>query len=428
MSPCNSWIPPVTMAIATFAAAACAQDFSPGGRPAGIAPAAGWRFLPNAGIAFDTFGQRYVVAEEETLDVLDEWSGRLTTTLERRGRTHLRIRNTFGLGQEATRNDFFLALSRSGDRVDVRLEEELRFKAYADDSDYKLSSDYFVNQTRASGVLRFAGRWRLRAVDRFEWTGFQRRDRYNYDYVLNDAGATLERSYGFFSLLSGGYSFGVRDVPDSSAIDYRRQVLTAEWRHDNGIHAAGMDQRLERRHYGDPNVRSHSLDYDAGAQVRLGLRPAIRLRPDVRARVVRYDRPDSVYANAFEPAVEVLLEGDASESAVLAIGPRAEFRRTGGGIDRPYNQWGLKGSITWTLGTKLWLQFTDEVGVRSHLAGDDLLFSDYVFNWSTLYLTWEPAPRFAFDLFFSLEPEDHDDNDDNTTTLLLSTSLTYGLR
>jgi hypothetical protein len=338
------------------------------------------------------------------------------------------MRNTFGLGQEATRNDFQLALSRTGDRVDVRFEEELRFKAYTNDSDYILSSDYLVNQSRASGAFRFADRWRLRATDRFEWTAFERHDRYNYDYVLNDAGATLERSYGFFSLLSGGYTFGVRNVPDSSAIDYRRHVVTAEWQHDTGAHAAGMDHRLERRLYGDPSVRSHSLDYDAGAQARIGLWPALRLRPEVRARVVRYDRPDSVYANAVEPAVELLLEGDASENAILAIGPRAEFRRTTGGIDRSYNQWGLKGSATWTIGTKLWLQFADEVGVRSHLAGDDLLFSDYLYNWSTLYLTWEPAPRFAFDLFFSLEPEDHEDEDDNTTTLLLSTSLTYGLR
>jgi hypothetical protein len=113
---------------------------------------------------------------------------------------------------------------------------------------------------------------------------------------------------------------------------------------------------------------------------------------------------------------------------VIAIGPRAEFRRTSGGIDRPYNQWGLKGSVTWTVGSKLWLQFSDEIGVRTHLAGDTLLFSDYVFNWSSLYLTWEPLRRLAFDLFFSLEPEDHDDQDDNTTTLLLSTSLTYGFR
>ena len=416
------------LALLLAAASAAAQDLPPGGRAPGIVPATSWRFLPSAGIAFDTFGQRYVVAEAETLDVLDEWSGRLTTTLERHGRTQLRIRNTLGLGQEATRDDFYLTLARSDGRIDFRLEEELRFKAYTENSDYSLSSDYLVNQTRLSGVFRFGNRWRLRAADRFEWTNFERRDRYNYDYTANDLGATLERAYGYFSWLGAGYAYGMRTVPDSSVIDYRRHVLTADWQHDIGIHAAGMDHRLERRLYGDPNVRSHSLDYEGGVNGRIGLRPAVRLRPDARARVIRYDRPDSVYANSVEPAVELLLEGDASPNAVIAIGPRAEFRRTQGGIDRPYNQWGLKGSVTWSVGSKLWLQFSDEIGVRSHLAGDALLFSDYVFNWSSLYLTWEPLQRLAFDLFFSLEPEDHDDQDDNTTTLLLSTSLTYGFR
>jgi hypothetical protein len=415
------------LGIVVLARPAATQDLSPGGRPA-VAPLSGWRFLPNAGIAFDTFGQRYVVAEEETLDVLDEWSGRITTTLERNGRTSLRLRNTFGLGQEATRNDLQLALARQGQRATLRFEEDLRLKLYTADSDYSLSSDYLVSQTRLSASFRFMDHWRLRVQDRLEWTAFERRDRYNYDYRINDTGMAIERSYGFFSLLGAGYGFGVRAVPDSSAIDYRRHVLTAEWQHEVGLHTTAMDHRLERRLYGDPAVRSHTLDYDGGASARIALHSALRLRPEARARILRYDRPDSVYANTVEPSLELLLEGDPSTNTILAIGPRAEFRRTRGGIDRPYNQWGLKGSITWSVGSKLWLQFSDEIGVRSHFAGDDLLYSDYVFNWSTLYLTWEPLPRLAFDLFFSLEPEDHEDEDDNTTTLLLSTALTYGWR
>ncbi len=106
----------------------------------------------------------------------------------------------------------------------------------------------------------------------------------------------------------------------------------------------------------------------------------------------------------------------------------AEFRRTRAGIDRAYNQWGLSGSVTFALGSTLWLQFTDEVGVREHLAGDDLLYSDFAFNWSTLYLTWQPLPRLGFDLFASLNPENHADDLNDTTTLLLSASATYGFR
>ena len=65
----------------------------------------GWRFLPSAGLAYDSFGQKYVLADNDTLDLVDELSGRFTADLEHRGRTEFRLRNTFGYGQQAVRND-----------------------------------------------------------------------------------------------------------------------------------------------------------------------------------------------------------------------------------------------------------------------------------------------------------------------------------
>ena len=131
-----------------------------------------------------------------------------------------------------------------------------------------------------------------------------------------------------------------------------------------------------------------------------------------------FDRPDSLWSDSAEHSLQVLVEGDAGSRTVLAVGPRAEFRRTRGVIDRPYDQWGLAGSVTFTLGSTLWLQFTDEVGTRHHSGGDDLLYTDFVFNWSMLYLTWQPLPRLGMDLFCAVNPELHDDKMDDTTTLL----------
>lgn len=418
------WLVPLGFCLC--AAAACAQESDLA--DLGVEPAVRWRFLPSAGLAYDSFGQRYVVADEDTLDLLDEVSGRLVAGLERLGRTRLRFKNTFAHGEEATRNDFQMWLDRRFGRLEIRLEQQLRFKAYADGSDYALSSDYLLNETRTDAIWRPAEKWRVRFRDRFEWAAFEDRNRYNYDYTLHDLGAEVERSYGFFSVLGGGYAFGVRSVPDSSAIDYQRHVLTTVWQQDIGLHGLSLDQRLERRGYGDPAVRSDYLDYDASLAGRVSLRPQLRLRPEYRASVLHCDTPDSIYANATLQSFELPLEGDVSGSTILGLGPRAEFRRTSGGLDRPYNQWGLKGTVTFSIGTKLWLQFSDEVGVRRYLAGDETLFSDYVFNWSTLYLSYQPASRLGLDVFFSLNPEDHDDDTDNTTTILLSTAVTYGWR
>lgn len=398
-----------------------------GTRPASLRQ--GWHFQPGLSIAYDSFGQRYTLSDRDTLDLYDELSARLHTSMEHFGRTHFRLQNAFGYGQEATRNDLVARLERPvGTRLEIRAEQELHYKGYVPGSDYSYSSDYLVGTTRTAAYFRPSPQWRLRVDDRFEWTWFHTPGRYNYAYQLNDTGADLEHTYGLFSRARIRYAYGMRSVPDSSAIDYRRHVASADWEHEAGRHGFGIEPRVERRSFGDPNVRSHFWDYAGTLSGHVAAGEHVRLRPEYRATVTQYDRPDSVWSNATEQSAEILIEGDVSPRTVLAIGPRSEFRRTSSAVDRAYNQWGLKGSVTLALGGSLWLQFTDEAGLRRHLAGDDLLFSDYTFNWSTLYLSWQPVPRLGFDLFFSLNPESHQDKTNDTTTLLVSTSLTYGWR
>jgi hypothetical protein len=405
---------------------ALAQSLDP--TPAPLGPRPGWRFLPSAAFTYDSFGQRYVVADEDTLDLVDEFGGRLMTTLEHVGRTQVQIRNTFGMGQEATRNDLQLRAQRGFGRLDLRLDNELRFKAYQPGSEYVLSSDYRIGSVRATATWTPGGGLRARLHQRYERADFVRRTRYNYDYSLLDLGLDVERSWGFLSNALGSYTWGRRVVPDSSAIDYTRHLILADWDQDVGPHGLRLDQRLERRLYGDPTVRSHFWDWEGGLGLRLAAHPKIRLRPAYRAALMRFDAPDSLDSNASEQSLELLVEGDVSERTVLAVGPRGEFRRTTSDIDRAYNQWGLVGTLSFLAGTRFWIQFSEEIGSRRHLAGDETFYTDYLFNWTTLYLSWEPLRRLTLDVFFSLNPENHTDSTDDSTTLLLSTSVTYGLR
>jgi hypothetical protein len=403
-------------------------------------PTSAWRFRPGVSFGYDSFGQRYVVTDDDTLDLVDEASARLHTRIERFGRTRFELQNTFGWGQEALRNDLRLDVARPlGERFEVRLRQELRGKDYAARSDDAFASDYWLGTTRATAIWHLSGPWRLRFDERFEWAAFEPSDRYNYAYRLHEGGGEIERRYGLLSSLRLGYAFGVRSVPDSSAIDFRRHLLRAEWLHEFGRHECGVQQRVERRRYGDIATRSHFWDAITDLDARIEVRDRLRLRPAVGATWTTYDRPDSLWSDAREQAAELLVETDVSGATTLALGPRAQFRRTGAGgnagagdgaagIDRAYNQWGVIGRLTFALGTTLWLQFSDEIGVREHVAGDDLLYSDYLFNWTTLYLTWQAKPQLGIDVFLSFDPELHDDDLDDTTTLLLSASLTYGWR
>ena len=73
------------------------------------------------------------------------------------------------------------------------------------------------------------------------------------------------------------------------------------------------------------------------------------------------------------------------------------------------------------------MQFTNEFGMRSYFAGSDFIYSDYVFNWSTLYLSYSFRRSASFDLYFSVSPESHEDERDNTTTILVSTAVSVRL-
>ena len=387
-----------------------------------------WAFLPGVVFGYDSFGQSYNIAERDTLDLVDELSGRVVAAIEHRGRTHFGLKNSFGLGQQATRNDSWIQFGIGRGDLQLRAEQELHYKAYANDADFAESSDYLAGISRVGLAWELAPRWRVRLDDRFEWTDFERPTLYSYDYWLHDGTATLEHQYGVFSTVSAGYGYGVRSVPDSTVIDFHRHVFRADWVHEAGRHDLGLGQRLERRLYRDPSVRSHTWDWDVDLYASVRLHPRVRLRPEYRAEILEHDFPDSVYTDSVDQSVEMLVEGDVSRSTTLALGPRAEFRRTAAGFDRSYNQLGLKGVVTFTLRSTLWLQFSEEIGQREHLAGETLFFTDYIYNWSTLYLTWNPLPRLGLDLYFTIAPEVHEYGEDDNTLLLLSTSLTYGWR
>jgi hypothetical protein len=273
--------------------------------------------------------------------------------------------------------------------------------------------------------------WRLAFDERWEITEVADRNRYNYDYRRADHGVELQHNFGFFSSLRGGYLFGTRAVPDSSVIDYQRQALTVGWVQEMGRHSFSMDHIFERRTYGDPRVRSHYNDWQGNVAGTLILRERLRLRPVYRVWLVEYDQPDSIFANSTEQSLEILLEGDLGPRTSLGVGPRAETRRSQSIFERSYDQLGLKGSIAVFAGTQFWLQFTNEIGVRKHLGGttDSIdFFTDYIFNWTTLYLSWRFLRQASLDSFLSLNPESHEDAANNTTTLLLSASLTWHLR
>jgi len=394
-----------------------------------LRPATGrWRFIPSLAFAYDSFGQSYTISDRDTLDLVDEASGRFVTSLMRTGPMSLEVQNSLGLGQEATRDDLHLGARWRGRRLELQLLDDLHLKAYRRHTDFGLSSDYATNIARGIGTLSLSRAWRLRLEDQVELARFRQHTRYNYDYTRHDIMGEIERRWGVFSAVRLGYGWGSRSVPDSTAIACGRHRLRAGWSQSLGPHLLTVDQTLERRRYGDPAVRSHYVDYQGALALSAAPATGWRLRLEYRAWLTVYDTPDSIYTNAAEHTLELVVEKDVLGRTALGLGPVAEFRRTDSRFDPSYNQAGIKGTISYLAGPRLWVQFSNEMGVRSLLAvGDLTYYSDYFYNWSTLYLSCGLVRRLNFDLFFSLSPESHEDPRHNSSTVLLSTALTWGL-
>ncbi len=386
----------------------------------------GWSFEPSVAVGYDTFGQTYNISDRDTLDLVDEFSGRLIAALRYAGPRYFELKNSFGLGEEATRNDLRAHLRLPWQRFDLRWTHDAHYRGYREGSSYTLSSDYLTNISRLVGTWKVSRDWSLRLDERLEIANFEERTRFSYDYWRTDTGAELERRWGLLSSLRAGYTYGNRSVPDSTAIDYKRHIATAGLYQTLGAHTLNFQNFVERRLYGDRDVRSHFLDYHGTLSGSVALAPEVRLRPLYDARVTAYDQPDSIYTDATEQSAELLIEKDLNTRATLGIGPRGQFRRTQNAFDRPYNQYGVKGTVSYLTGA-FWLQFTNEFGVRSYFAGSDFIYSDYVFNWSTLYLSYNFRRSASFDLYFSLSPESHEDERDNTTTILVSTAISVKL-
>jgi hypothetical protein len=424
-------VPPLAV-IMCLCAAAPMSPMSAVSAQEGVGPAvtlpapAQWRFLPSLALTYDSYGQRYELADEDTLDLVDEMSGQVIASLLRAGSTRVEFKNTFSYGEEAVRDDFGFLLDRRSQRFDLRLQNDARYKTYRTLSEYSLSSDYFLNSSRVVLTTRLRPDLQLRLDERFEIARVAERNRYNYDYTRNDVGLELDRRWALFSNLRAGYTFGHRSVPDSSAIDYRRHIATAAWNQEIGSGAFGLEQQVERRVYRDASVRSPSLDLRTTATVNAPLASRIHLRPEYRAWVQRYDYPDSIYADTDDHTLELLGEFNLTDRTTLGVGPTGALHRSNGVFEANYDQAGLKGTLSYLSG-RLWLQFTNEFGFRAHDT-DDEFYTDYVFNWTTLFLSYEFLSRTTFDLFFSLNPENHEDARNNTTTLLLSGSLTLALR
>ena len=223
----------------------------------------------------------------------------------------------------------------------------------------------------------------------------------------NDVGAEVERQYGL--CLARRPRLCLRTAERAG---FDRHRLPAARRDRRLAARPRPPRRADRTAARTPPVSRSEPPQSLARLLRRPVRASwrctrrVRLRPRIpRQRVCAYDQPDSVCTRT-PPSNR---SNCCRRRRVAATDPGARTaRRIPAQRQRasiaPTTSGGSQGSVTYTLGGTLWLQFTDEVGLAHAPGRRRPAVHRLPFNWSTLYLAWKPLPRLGIDLFFELDP------------------------
>jgi hypothetical protein len=306
------------------------------------------------------------------------------------------------------------------------LEAKVEGRQFVTGSSYSLSHDNLRSTTSA--------RWRRKVSNTAE-IGLKLKDedlrydgRSEFEYDQNrwtgSGLLSLDRGLGFtLDLEAGG---GVRTVPDSTQISYRRAFLNADmlWLFGAG-HSLSCFSTLERRAFHDPATRSSYWDLVLQPQLRILLSPLWRLSFDLSQELLFYDTEGQVYQDTWIGAVGLGLTRRLGELE-LGVQPRWSWDSSPLFADDEYHQPSVvvKADLYGT--GKLWFTLSEEIGRRLYKdppAGSIQLYTDYTFFRTTLMATLSVTEKLSLSAFVSDQPDNHVREEDDSRLTLYSLSL-----
>ena len=218
------------------------------------ARAAERRWVGAAEVGFDSYTERYTVADDDTLSSVAEFYARLRMgyAVGVLGRNYALLEAKGLLGEssyEAGGHAFATRRFGAAGRHAVHLDAEAGRRGYRAGSQYDFPNGYL--RAVARGTLR----WRasdtvlLRLDDRVERVDYDERTEFDYDFTRNAVTASTDIASDLTHTFTVGTRFTTMTVPDSSQIDYVALTPLAEYRGYIDAHrriqvAMGGERRL----------------------------------------------------------------------------------------------------------------------------------------------------------------------------------------
>lgn len=392
------------------------------------------------GLGYDNISEKYFLVHYDTLAVPSESLEvlRKTTdeTEEQKALFRLELNKDLGAASRLLISNRF-SLSNVYLRDILRIEwergwfslsNESELKTIQDTSQVTYQTDYFINDFDVKLKANLSPATNLKLKNSLEYAEYKEKSPYTYDYYLNRTSLDLDRDVAEGGFLHLGYQFSIREVPDSSIMDYDRHFFDVSFDKYFGWQTLlQMENELDRKTFSKPekqddfweNRFSLNLSRRIGERTELGFHNTIDL--------LGYDAEDEINFSYVEYELSAGLEYEPEQGLEIGAGPEwiSFFSMQSDYRDYNYRQLTLAAWLDLMRSVSLWLSAEDKFGRRDYPSDENPFYTDYLLNQFSLLLNAEVHSHLGFSLMLSVDSEWHDSQGDDLTVFLISSELTY---
>lgn len=387
------------------------------------APAAETR--NSVSIGYDSFIDRFSILEEDTVETVHDFYMGLNNSLSLKRRSlKTSLRSLFKYGNQTVDEniDGELFLDALGStRIDLR--SSFHWKHYREGSDYSFGNDFLQSNTLLKLNRKLGGNWRLILRNRFEVVDYEEKTTFDYDYGYLDAGVEIEGGSYLGRLVRFGILAGLKEIPDTTALSYRRAAAELELHMiGRGANSFHLSVSGDRRNY---TQDGRSPYWNTVAYADLTFRAAGGKSYSLKAEseLTVFDEPSSTFFDIHFLRAGFRARFPVHSKASLFIEPRMSRMFCWDFSEERYLETSIALGFD-VMGTeRFWLTGHYEPGYRNYNLEENELYSDFYINRLSLMGSASLTSATSLNLFVTHDPERHSRREDDFSITLVSVEL-----
>ncbi|MCP4685339.1 MAG: hypothetical protein GY867_07810 [bacterium] len=397
---------------------------------------AGGEFSYTAGLGYEFLSQEFFLDSLAETGVdslatitslkttfLDDIKGQVSFTYRSADRRRLELSSTLEQTPEIFRLRLGTSFRPQWGKLIIDWNGELDWRATIEDS-AGAGDSYVLGFGKLKLMLPISGSSTLWGQVRSEFVKFDSAGDYSFDHNRLGGKLGLTWSMADLSALTANSFLTVRDVPDSSELDYL--IYGAEMSYFGFKSRSTLDLfgRVEKKDYRLPSGQDDFTRVEVTGRHKLSFSDRWFSRQELNLEILYFDQADIVNRN-YSRVKAVLQMGLQGTELSVALGPHVEFlseaqREEISGQD--YFEAGIRGNLDF-FRPSLFGLIESTVGQRNMYSEAELL-SDFIFHRLNLAFDWTIWGRVSLNAMTSAEWEWHENKKENSQLYLVSTWLT----